>query len=520
MKKSQSKVFGIVGGDRKARKRQRRELAYLSRQAEMQLRAAEPRIDIEAGFPRKSYPAGGQKRERSSNGTAMMREPGVNVAGHTAATAYPYPSGPDLGAFGPPVGVNIDGGGTFCIDPWELYKAGIISGMSMLLFGTVGTGKSTLAKCWCTRLIQFGKKLAVASDLKGEWTDLIQQLGGVVIQIGTGLPTRLNPLEEGMRPSVDSMGNDLSDDGWAQMVRTRRMSIMETVIKILTGQEELSADEHTALDDAIDGATRRALEESRTPTVLDVSWALLEGRNNEISDEELERASRGLAKTIRRLHSGDLAGMFDGESTVVFDPSLPAVSIDTSSLRGSTQKARRVASACCGTWIEAMVTNPDSGHRVVVYEEGWDAVTNRADLQRMVENWKLARDYGIFNILIMHKVTDLKMAGDSGSQMAAMAQSLLADADIKVIYRQDPAALRATTAQLELNEKERTLLPSLSKGTGLWRINQKTFRIHNTRTKPEIELFDTDKKLRTTTAVDEISMIEDEHGKLITDWAA
>ncbi|MDN5654906.1 MAG: conjugal transfer protein TraC, partial [Kocuria sp.] len=60
-----------------------------------------------------------------------------------------------------------------------------------------------------------------------------------------------------------------------------------------------------------------------------------------------------------------------------------------------------------------MVSNSDSGKRIVVYEEGWDSVTNRADLERMVENWKLARDYGIFNVLLMHKVTDLDMAGDA-----------------------------------------------------------------------------------------------------------
>lgn len=520
MRKNQSSVFGVIGGDRKARRAQKRELRHLARKAEILRREASPKADAEAGFPRRAYPSGGERRDRAGVGTVMMRDPGVNVAGHTAATAYPFISGPDLGAFGPPVGTNLDGGGTFCVDPWELYRANLISGMSMLLFGTVGTGKSTLAKCWCTRLVQFGKKLAVASDLKGEWTEVVQQLGGVVIQIGTGLPTRLNPLEEGVRPSVDSMGNQLTDEGWSQMVRTRRMSIMETVIKILTGQEELTSDEHTALDDAIDHATTRAESEKRTPTVVDISWALTEGRDDTITDEELARASRSLAKTIRRLHSGDLGGMFDGESTVTFDPSLPAVSIDTSSMRSSTQKARRVASACCGTWIEAMVTNPDAGQRVVVYEEGWDSVTNRADLQRMVENWKLARDYGIFNILIMHKVTDLNMAGDSGSQMAAMAQSLLADADIKVIYRQDPAALRATTSQLELNDKERAQLPVLQKGTGLWRIGQKTFRVRNTRTTPEAELFDTDQKLRTTKSVDNVSMIEDEHGHLITDWAA
>src|SRR5699024_417335 len=216
MRKNQSGVFGVIGGDRKARRAQKRELRNLARKAEILRREARPKADAEAGFPRRAYPSGGERRDRAGVGTVVMREPGVNVAGHTAATRSTC-------IYGAPLGPMLEVGGTLCVDPWECDRANLISGMSMLLFGTVGTGKSTLAKCWCARLVQFGKKLAVASDLKGEWTEVVQQLGGVVIQIGTGLPTRLNPLEEGVRPSVDSMGNQLTDEGWSQMVRTRRM---------------------------------------------------------------------------------------------------------------------------------------------------------------------------------------------------------------------------------------------------------------------------------------------------------
>src|SRR5699024_12865835 len=104
-----------------------------------------------------------------------------------------------------------------------------------------------------------------------------------------------------------------------------------------------------------------------------------------------------------------------------------------------------------GAWTEAMVTTSDAGQRIVVYEEGWDNISSEADLQRMVEAWKLARAYGIFNILIMHKIADLDMAVDHGSQMAAMSRSLLTDTDIKISDRQDETALRTTTDESELS---------------------------------------------------------------------
>lgn len=159
-----------------------------------------------------------------------------------------------------------------------------------------------------------------------------------------------------------------------------------------------------------------------------------------------------------------------------------------------------------------MVSNSDSGKRIVVYEEGWDSVTNRADLERMVENWKLARDYGIFNVLLMHKVTDLDMAGDAGSQLAAMANSLLADADVKVIYRQDSAALSATARQLELNDRERTILKSFQKGEGLWRVGQATFEVYNKLTGEEMPLLDTDQRTGSEAKTDDFGTV------LSSDW--
>src|SRR5699024_11758148 len=104
--------------------------------------------------------------------------------------------------------------------------------------------------------------------------------------------------------------------------------------------------------------------------------------------------------------------------------------------------------ACTGAWTEAMVTTSDGGQRIVVYEEGWDNIRSEADLQRMVEAWKLARAYGIFNLLIMHKISDLDMAGDKGSQMAAMARSLRSDTDIKIIHRRNETAERSSTDEM------------------------------------------------------------------------
>lgn len=505
--------FSVIDGSARERRRQRRETR---KGAAQRAREAAPKQSYSSddGFPVRSWNWGGERKPRTGWGSRMLRLGGVKVAAHTAATAFPFVAGPSLGTAGVPIGQDLYGGGQICFDPWELYKAGRISGMSMLLFGTVGMGKSSLAKSLCIRLVLAGRKLAVASDLKGEWTEIVRTLGGPVIQVGPGLPTRLNPLDEGVRPSKDQQGNPMSDDAWHQVVRSRRMSIMETIIKILIKEDTLSPAQHTALEDSIDWAANLADTESRTPTIMDVMEGLKHAQKHDY--KRVADAAEELVLVMRRVVSGGLAGMFDGESTVDFAEDAPAVSIDTSSMRTAREEARRMVSACCAAWMESMVTTSDGGQRIVVYEEGWDSMSSRADLQRMVENWKLSRAYGIFNILILHKVSDLNMAGDQGSQMAAMARSLLADADVKVIYRQDAAALKLTMEELDLSSREREVLKVLPKGQGLWRVGRDTFHIYNELTPAEEPLLDTDSRMDKTPA--EESSGDESETEPVAEW--
>jgi len=444
-------------------------------------------------FPVRQWGLGGPARPKSARGLGNIRLKAIRTTTHTAATAYPFVSGPALGAAGIYMGEDRNGGGAFAIDPWSLYAQGIISGMSAVMFGQVGTGKSSCAKSFATRSVQAGRRLSVASDKKGEWTPVVRALGGSVIRVGPGMPDRINPLDAGTRPRLNALGKPLGDAEWQLRVRIRRLAILNTMVKILVNRDISPGETHAvsvALDDAVESAARA----ERAVILPDV---INELENLKTHDpDSLVREGAAIVKLVlHRLTSGDLGGMLDGPTTVEFDHDAPAVSIDTSALKGISRDAARVVHACTGAWTEAMVTTSDAGQRIVVYEEGWDNISSEADLQRMVEAWKLARAYGIFNILIMHKIADLDMAGDHGSQMAAMARSLLTDTDIKIIHRQDETALRTTTDEIELSEREEHILKTLPKGVALWRIRNSTFEVKNKLTEAEIPLFDTDERM-------------------------
>jgi len=484
-------LFDVYEEDRKTR-RQAKAVRRKQHKIHKQRVRASRRTEIEP-MPSPTWGSGGQNRPQSLRGAVRLKVRGIPTTTHTAATAYPYVAGPSLGPGGIYLGYDLNGGGAFCFDPWDLYKRGIISGMAMLLFGQVGTGKSSLAKSFACRQVKAGRKLSVASDKKGEWTPVVHALGGEVIQVGPGLSTRLNPLDPGTRPSVNPRGEPMREDEWEMIVRTRRMATLETLVKILINRD-LSPAEHSVVAKGLhDGVRARAQYEQAVviPDVINQLW----DQKHKAQDQLIIDAAMEMAMTLQRVTSGDLAGMFDGETSVNFDADAPAVSVDTSALRGASPDAIRVVNACAGAWTEAMVTTSDGGQRVVVYEEGWDNISSEADLQRMMESWKMARAYGIFNILVLHKIADLDMAGDKGSRMTAMAKSLLADADVKVIYRQDQSALKITLEELDLSSRERSIVKSLDDGVGLWRLGQSSFQIKNELTNAEKPLFDTDERM-------------------------
>lgn len=288
------------------------------------------------------------------------------------------------------------------------------------------------------------------------------------------------------------------------MVRSRRSTMMKTIVQILSG-ESMSGDEKLALSRAITDAEtacgedvaamtpETSIEESAAaaPTIPDVITAL---RHPSAETEEFTAgAGRGVANTLTELVEGDLKGLFDGRSTLLFDESLPMLVFNTRPLRSLSPQARKIASHCVSSWAESVFTNRDAGQRVAVYEEGWENLDDVASLERMVAQWKLARDYGLFNILILHKLSDLNRAGDEGTRARVLAESLLADTDTRVVHRQKSDQLKATGELLKLTTSEREEISRAPKGHALWKVGELEGRMVKTvRTKLEGELFDTD----------------------------
>lgn len=422
-------------------------------------------------------------------GPAALRTPGrLRLPRHqdtsaTLAGAYPFLAEGGLGSDGVFVGQDLYSGSSFVYDPWVLYQRGLITAPNIVLAGIVGSGKSALAKSLYTRSIPFGRRVYIPGDPKGEHTAVAEAVGGKAIALGHGMPNRLNPLDEGHRPS------GLDDAQWLGQVTARRRELIGALTETVLDRR-LTPLEHTAIDVALVGAVHSSV----VPVLPMVVDRLLAPDKTDDPDGRLAEDGRLSGHALRRLVAGDLDGLFDGPSTVRFDPTLPMLSLDLSRVAENATLVS-VLMTCASAWMESALLDPNGGQRWVIYDEAWRLMSHPALLRRMDAHWRLARHYGIANMLIFHKLSDLDNVGDQGSAMRALASSLLANAETRVVYRQESDQLGTTATALGLTGTEQALLPTLGTGQGLWRIKQRSFVVQHQLHPAELELFDTGAKM-------------------------
>src|SRR5690606_31111156 len=117
--------------------------------------------------------------------------------------------------------------------------------------------------------------------------------------------------------------------------------------------------------------------------------------------------------------------------------------------------------------------------RLVVVDEAW-AVLSRLGVARWLrESFKLSRSYGVQNIAVVHRLSDLSAAGDRGSEATAIAEGLLDDTQTRVLFNQSPGQVQIARELLGLSEVEAELLPALRKGEALWRVGERVFLVRH-----------------------------------------
>ncbi|HEY1713107.1 MAG TPA: hypothetical protein VGG07_09395 [Solirubrobacteraceae bacterium] len=486
---------GTARRHRRAARRAAADRERRRRRAVMDKRRAAKQADRDARRSASYLPQMGERRPDAGRQLRRLRVRPHHATTNTLAVAYPFLAEAGIGSAGALIGHDSWSGAAFCFDPWVLYERGVITNPNILLAGVIGRGKSSLAKSMATRGIALGRKVYVPGDPKGEWSPVTRAVGGAVIALGPGMPTRLNPLDEGQRPRVwvdeDGSRRPMTDEIWREMVMTRRRDLLLALTEQALGRE-LESVELTALFTALEAT----VAEQPQPLLPQVAERMLEPTGDVPGSTvaQLKQDGRGAAHALARVATGDLKGLFDGPSTTGFDTSLPMISLDMSRLLGNP-KLLPFVMTCASAWMEGALSDPEGGQRYVIYDEAWRVMQFRALLERMQSHWKLSRHWGIANMLVVHRLSDLSAVGDADSASRNLALGLLADCSTRITYTQEYDQAVRTGAEIGLSSTEIDQLPGLNRGEGLWRIGERAFVVRHDLTAEELELYRTDTRM-------------------------
>lgn len=398
---------------------------------------------------------------------------------HRATTAhlqalYPLVAGRGLGAHGVYLGRDLHGG-PFCFDPWELYVRGVLTNPNLVVAGQIGRGKSTFVKTFVWRQLVFGRRAWIV-DPKGEYRRLAAAAGVTPLRLGPGSSLRLNPL------------------GVADPASRADPRVQVELVASVAGAglaRPLGPAERTALDLAV----RAAAEASREPTLPEVVERLLEPAPAAAASVRTDVAGlaadgRNVALELRRLVRGDLAGLFDGPTSPGVDLDADVVVLDLAALYDSP--ALGILMTCALSWLQAALRRADGVKRLVVLDEAWAVLRDLGTARWLQASFKLARAYGVANLAVVHRFSDLRAAGGGGSEQRLLAEGLLADSETRVVFAQPPSEAPVTMQLLGLTATEADLLAHLPRGVALWKVGDRSFVVEHVVGGAEAALVDTD----------------------------
>ena len=419
--------------------------------------------------------------------------PTLRLPVHRGTTAhvcsiYPCAVQPPL-AHGPFVGLDLlAGSAPFAWDPFETYAAGVVSNPNAWVLGEPGQGKSALVKTLLWRQAAIygagasGRWIAIA-DPKGEYRDLADLLGLTVIRLTPGGTTRINPLAPG--PAAAHEPTDKAVIRKADMCAALVATVLERPL--------------TQVEDAIAFAIIDHLHsDAIEPTLVDVARALVEpgrpvlDRLRRPADAVVTDAAP-LAYAVDKLLTRSLRGMFDGPSTVPLRWDGPGLLLDLSGVPLDSDALPLVMVAAAG-WLQQLMACPGP-QRVQVLDEAWALLGNRHTAGYLQSAFKLGRAYGVANICVTHRASDLGAQADDGTATAKIAAGLLADAATKVILRQAPDQVDIAARHFGLTAPETRIIGQLARGRALWRVGGRTAVVQHLLGDGERALCDTDARM-------------------------
>ncbi|WP_238487286.1 hypothetical protein [Actinoplanes flavus] len=486
-----------------------RDLADADRAYRRERRAVDHDTDRLLGPARAGWR--GQPGRAAGRVAWRLRLPPLVTTSAQLCSVYPFVTDPGLPIDGPLIGMEVYSRSAFTCSLHELYRYKALSAPNMAVTGEIGTAKSSLLKTLAFRGIPFGTKF-YCCDVKGEYEQLAAAAGITPVRLGPGLGVVMNPLA-GIRRHPDQ-----TEQQWLQLQRSRRLLLLEGLLEIQLGGP-LQEAERSLIEYAVDAVTREddtTAGRMATPTL---STVLAAAGDPQLWQHRLAQLqypadvfvadSRRVRLALERLIGGALGGVFDGpaDSSARLDFAQPGAVLDLRTIRASDAMTA-MAMTCAQSWLETELSSPDAPPRVCIYDEFALVARHLPLIRRMREQLKLARAFGIANILAFHRFSDLAASGAADSEQVRIARGLIEDCGVRVSYRQATGSLDQAREFLGTSDVETNLLRYLRQGVGLWKIGTRSYVVKHQLSSIETAMVHTDSRMEAGEPADDLTAQE------------
>lgn len=349
--------------------------------------------------------------------TTLMRH--VTTTRHTASL-YPFQAADRLPIDGVRFGKNLLGG-DWCWHPWDLYRLGILRDLNAVIFGHMGSGKTSLLLTIAARFLPLGYWFRVL-DPKGEYFALAQAWDEA--QEAVGAEGRASVIR--LRPHGTTFLNPLDP----RIPDADRQALVLSMIGALLGRA-LEPEESAACLVGLESLGRRGAQ--TLPALVDVMLRPVDGSGGTrgLSDDDLVRHGRKPALRLAEYVNGPMAGMFDRETSPGISLSSQLTVLDLKAVHQSP--ALGVLMLVADTWLQA---RPPTTAGFYVADEAWAVLSALSVASGLSASFKFCRmGQGTSHIIATHGINTLRAGGDDGSRVSKLGDVLLGDSSTRFIYR-------------------------------------------------------------------------------------
>ena len=386
---------------------------------------------------------------------------------------WPYAIGTGTPMIGVPIGRHIHNGATLCCDPISWFqRAKLISNPSAFILGKPGLGKSTIVRRMATGLAGYGVMPLVLGDLKPDYVDLIEAMGGQVITLGRGRGY-LNVLDPG---EAMEAAEQLRAGGFEVQARQvladahgRRHTMVAALITIARGLPP-SDHEETILDRALKHLDRN---HDGVPVLGDLLRVIQDGPPevraaalDRGDDKRYKARTEDLEATLMGLTEGGRLGeTFARQTTNPMRRDAPVV-YDVSAIDDTEMDLQAAVLLACwsagfGT-INVANALADVGleprrHYFVILDELWRALrAGRGMVDRVDALTRLNRTRGVGMAMVSHTMSDLLALSSEEDRMKA--KGFVERSGMVICGGLPSAEMPQLTSAVPLSQAEQNLL--------------------------------------------------------------